>query len=161
MKKAELKIKCKDVRKMTRDAKFLYYNLEFTRYKEDIKKTWETINYVMIKSKIQSKFPSYFNINGTKLTDKKDIATEFNKFFINIGPKLASEICNEMEHDFSSYRNKTKIDTTFHFVPIDEEQIVLQKSAKYLAKPLTCIINQSLITGIFPNKLKIAKIIPI
>ena len=169
MKKAELKIKCKDVRKMTCDAKFLYYNLEFTRYKEDIKKTWETINDVMNKSKIQSKFPSYFNINGTKLTDKKDIATEFNKFFINIGPKLASEIGNEMEHDFSSYMNKTKIDTTFHFVPIDEgqtltiisqlkpkksmgydniSQIVLQKSAKYLAKPHTCIINQSLITGI-------------
>ena len=86
-----------------------------------------------------------------------------------------------MEHDFSSYMNKTKIDTTFHFVPIDEEQtltiisqlkpkksmgydisqILLQKSAKYLAKPLTYIINQSLITGIFPNKLKIAKTIPI
>ena len=38
-------------------------------------------------------------------------------------------------------------------------QILLQKSAKYLAKP--CIINQSLITGIFPNKLKTAKIVPI
>ena len=60
----------------------------------------------MNKSKIQSKFPSYFNINGTKLTDKKNIATEFNKFFINIGPKLASEIGNEMEHDVSSYMNK-------------------------------------------------------
>ena len=71
MKKTEVKIKCKDVRKMTREAKFLYYNLEFTRYKEDIKKTWETINDVMNKSKIQSKFPSYFNINGTKLTEKK------------------------------------------------------------------------------------------
>ena len=87
-----------------------------------------------------------------------------------------------MEHDFSSYMNKTKIDTTFHFVAIDEEQtltiirqlkpkksmgydnisqILLHKSAKYLAKPLTCIINQSLKTGVFPNKLKIAKIIPI
>ena len=85
-----------------------------------------------------------------------------------------------MEHDFSSYMNKTKIDTTFHFVPIDEEQtltiirqlkpkksmgydnisqILLQKYAKYLAT-LTCIINQSLKT-VFPNKLKIAKIIPI
>ena len=29
---------------------------------------------------------------------------------------------NEMEHDFSSYMNKTKIDTTCHFVPIGEEQ---------------------------------------
>ena len=76
----------------------------------------------MNKSKIQSKCPSYVNINGTKLTDKKDIATEFNKFFINIGPKTASEIGNEMEHDFSLYMNKTKIDTTFHFVPIDEDR---------------------------------------
>ena len=58
-----------------------------------------------------------------------------------------------MKHDFSSYMNKTKIDTTFHFVPIDEEQtltiisqlkpknsmghdnisqMLLQKTAKYL-----------------------------
>ena len=71
--------------------------------------------------------------------------------------------------------NKTKIDTTFHFVPIGEEQtltiirqlklkksmgydnisqMLLQKYAKYLAKPLTYIINQSLITGVFPNKQK-------
>ena len=34
---------------MTREAKSLYYNLEFTRYKEDIKKTWETINDIMNK----------------------------------------------------------------------------------------------------------------
>ena len=27
-----------------------------------------------------------------------------------------------MKHNFSSYMNKTKIDTTFHFVAIDEEQ---------------------------------------
>ena len=30
-----------------------------------------------------------------------------------------------------------------------------------IAKPLTCIINQSLKTGRFPSKLKVAKIIPI
>ena len=77
LKKAELKIKCKDVRKMTCEAKSLYYNLECTRYKEDIKKTWVSINDVMNKSKIQSKFQSDFNINGTKLTDTKYIATEF------------------------------------------------------------------------------------
>ena len=27
-----------------------------------------------------------------------------------------------MEHDFSSYMNKTKIDPSIHVVPIDEEQ---------------------------------------
>ena len=30
-----------------------------------------------------------------------------------------------------------------------------------IAKPLTCIINQSLKTGRFPSKLKVAKITPI
>ena len=63
---------------MTREAKSFYYNFEFTIGIKKIKKTWESINDVMNKSKIQSTFPSYFNINGTKLTDKKDIATEFN-----------------------------------------------------------------------------------
>ena len=30
-----------------------------------------------------------------------------------------------------------------------------------LINPLTLIINQSLVTGIFPNKLKIAKVLPL
>ena len=38
----------------------------------------------------------------------------------------------------------------------------LLKDIKYLiSKPLTLIINQCLETGIFPSKLKIAKVIPI
>ena len=38
----------------------------------------------------------------------------------------------------------------------------LLKDIKYLIrKPLTLIINQCLETGIFPSKLKIAKVIPI
>ena len=38
----------------------------------------------------------------------------------------------------------------------------LLKDKKYLiSKPLTLIINQCLETGIFPSKLKIAKVIPI
>ena len=39
--------------------------------------------------------------------------------------------------------------------------ILLKASINSIAKPLTCIINQSLKTGRFPSKLKVAKIIPI
>ena len=39
--------------------------------------------------------------------------------------------------------------------------LLLKASIKYIAKPLTCIINQYLITGRFPSKLKVGKIIPI
>ena len=38
---------------------------------------------------------------------------------------------------------------------------VLQKLAPVVINPLTHIINQSLCTGIFPNRLKIAKVIPL
>ena len=52
---------------------------------------------------------------------------------------------------------------------LDKSQILVKASVDALAKPLTCIINQStnqsinqsLTTGIFPNKLNIANIIPI
>ena len=75
-----------------------------------------------------------------------------------------------------------KLKTVFNFTPIEEEQtktiiknlkpknssghdnislILLKASINSIAKPLTCIINQSLKTGRFPSKLKVAKIIPI
>ena len=38
---------------------------------------------------------------------------------------------------------------------------LLKKLEPILVKPLTLIINQSLNTGIFPDKLKIAKVIPL
>lgn len=38
---------------------------------------------------------------------------------------------------------------------------VLKHAASYLIKPLTYIINHTLKTGIFPDKLKHAKVIPI
>ena len=39
--------------------------------------------------------------------------------------------------------------------------ILLKRLANYIVTPLTVMINQSLCTGIFPDKLKLAKVIPI
>ena len=44
----------------------------------------------------------------------------------------------------------------------DNLSLKLMKSVKFvLCKPLTIIVNQMLTTGIFPEKLKIAKVVPI
>ena len=44
----------------------------------------------------------------------------------------------------------------------DDLSIIILKAIKHdICKPITLIINQSLYTGIFPNKLKLAKVIPI
>ena len=70
VKEAELIIK--EVRKLKRETKAEYYNLEFNKSKNDIKKTWETIADVMSKSKIQNKCPAHFNINEKQITDIKE-----------------------------------------------------------------------------------------
>ena len=82
------KNKIKEVRNLIRNAKTNYYNMEFTKYKNDIKKTWQTIDDVINNSTIFSKTPEYFNISGDQIKNKKDIANHFNNFFINIGSKI-------------------------------------------------------------------------
>ena len=76
----------------------------------------------MSKSKIQNKLPTFFNINEKQITDKKELAEQFNNFFINIGPKLANELDTAEKPDFKSYLNMNKLKTVFNFTPIEEEQ---------------------------------------
>ena len=75
-----------------------------------------------------------------------------------------------------------KTDTIFRFVRVTEDEIAKQMSNlktknssgldeistkllilinEEMIKPLTCIVNQCLITGIFPDNLKLAKAIPL
>ena len=100
---------------------------------------------------------------------------------INIGPNLASQINLPHPDSYKNYLNKTYTHN-FHFKNTDADSIctiienlrtkssygvdgISTKLLKFIkdcvAKPLTTIINQTLRTGIFPTKLKIAKVTPI
>ena len=51
-----------------------------------MKKTWQTINNTLNRSKKSRKFPQLFKLsNGTTILDQKIIAEAFNDYFINIG----------------------------------------------------------------------------
>ena len=102
-------------------------------------------------------------------------------FFTNIGPTLASQINVEGIQSYAGYLKHTCCNT-FSFKPIDVSttiNIIYNLNSKYsfgkdgmsnnllklikneICVSVTLIINQSLTTGIFPNKLKIAKVIPL
>jgi hypothetical protein len=172
----------KTIKSLIRKAKVDFYHREFDKNKSDIKKTWETISDILGKSRVNKEFPRYFNINGKSITNIKDISTYFNDFFVNIGPKLASEINTNGKLRFSNYMNSINVNTRFKFKNVGENEvaniiknlkpkyssgydnistILLKLSGNALIKPLTAIINQSLHNGVFPQKLKIAKVIPI
>ena len=167
------------LKKSIRNAKKLYYERIFTQFKHDIKKTWSTINDLLNKTRKKKKFPEYFMLNDEKIQDKLQIANQFNIFFTNIGPELATQIHSNTPH--TTYMKKS-INSTFKFENVHESQILkiidkLQSKSSCgidgmstklikilkleISKPLTLIINQSLNTGIFPDQLKIAKVIPL
>ena len=58
----------------------------------DIKKTWTTINETLNRSKNRTAFPSNFMINNSSVEDPQEIATHFNRFFIDIGSDLSNKI---------------------------------------------------------------------
>ena len=120
-------------------------------------------------------------IDNTVVTDTTSIANKFNFFFTNIGPKLAKEICVPSRNNFKNYLLNQN-DNNFTFKLIGEDVVgklidvldsknntgcdglsnTLFKSIKLnLVKPITFIVSQMLTMGIFPDKLKIAKGIPL
>ena len=165
-----------------RKAKRIHYAHLFDLYKTNMRKTWETIKQLLNKNYKQFEFPSTFKINGVHISDKKEIAQQFNNFFVNIGGKLAETILpKHQSKPFDSYL-KDRCNSTFNFVPVTRDEVIsvihnfapkmsaghdlisthlLKEISLLIAEPLSLIINQSLCSGIFPSKLKIAKVIPL
>ena len=182
VKKINFKTFEKIVKDNIRAAKREYYFKTFTSQKNDMKKTWKTIDETLNRRKNKSKFPSEFIVNNRSIADQKEIADQFNIFFSSIGSTLSDSIeIADSTLDFTDYLNNPT-EHHFNFNTITESETLsiinklknknssgkdeisnkLLKSIKdEIAKPLTIIINQSLKTGVFPDALKIAKVKPL
>ena len=133
----------------------------------------------VIGKKIKTiKKKAMFNINNKTIDSELQIANEFNIYFVSIGPKLAShQISTTLNPLNSLHFNANSV--VIH--DIEENEVVriinslnnsspgwdciTAKLAKrvlnYYIKPLTFLIHQSFHNGIFPDELKLAKVIPI
>ena len=164
-------------------AKKVYYNNVFNQYKFNIKKTWGTIKDILNKKNNTSASPDSLNINADIIKDKKKLADHFNNYFANIGHILSQQITANYNSNvsYSDFLDNST-NSRFKFSLVSESVIdkiindilaknssgpagistKLLKLVKHdLISPLTNIVNQTLSTGIFPDKLKIAKVIPI
>ena len=168
------------IRRTIMHAKQSYYKNIFNTYSTDLKKTWQTINESLNRRKKKQDFPQEFKLaNGNVNSDSKQIAEAFNDFFANIGDTgllNASPIA-----DFEQYMPaKPNCNLKFQSVTVDNVSRIIDslkpktisgvdnisnkliKYVKYaILEPLTVIINQMLNVGIFPDSLKISKVIPV
>ena len=169
------------LKKTIRMAKCKYYADQFEKNKSNIRHTWSTTKEILSKKRNKKDFPNYFKLSDQHISDPMAIANHFNIFFANIGPELSKNLHSNSEKSVSSYMKQTII-SSFNFECVNSETVekiilelssknscgsdglstnFLKRISKIIAAPLSVIINQSLVTGIFPDRLKIAKVIPL
>ena len=141
-----------------------------------MKKTWEILQKAIGKQHNKSNFPQTFKIENEQITDQVKIAESFNKYLHKTSenvPKsnkhyseyLTNPITNIMflepvePSNIFEIVNKLKPKTSCGHDQISSKMI--KDTIQNIAIPLSHIINRSLSTGIVPNQLKIAKVIPV
>ena len=113
--------------------------------------------------------------------DPSEFPNSLNSHFVSVGPKLASRIPNSRTH-FSEYLPKRSNAGSFVFQPVIPTEIeleilstpsnkalglyscpirIMKCASKIISRPLCKLINFSIANGIYPSKLKHAKVIPI
>ena len=84
--------------KCIREAK-THYSTMLNKYKSDSTKTWKITNSILHRNINQSSFPQHFDIDNSKISDHQLIANAFNKYFTEIGTKLASDLKTDKGDD--------------------------------------------------------------
>ena len=145
-----------------------------------MKKTWQEKNCVIGRDNKQSTQCKIKDDCGNTITNPQEICNQFNSFFVNVEPKLASNI-KKTGKNYYDYLPDMRSSSMYMkpFVELDIAKIIdkfnpnksaghnnignfiIKKVKSEIIKPPTQIFNLSLSSGIVPEKLKVAKVIPI
>ena len=157
-----------------------YYSKYFEDNKTNSKKIWEGIRSIINIKKSKNNIISQLKVNEKSIDDPNEIAKSLNDFFVNVGPKTERSIphnpiikpenylTNKNQADFiiTHISNEEVLDVINNLeskstgpqsIPVD----LLKLIADLIVLPLCKIINQSFSSGIFPDALKICKVVPI
>ena len=146
------------------------------------KKLWKIINNATKGLNDKSSVIDSINVNNIEITEGKQIAEEFAKYFASIGMQTATKGGNP-KNNIGSYINKIPNNKESVFLTpctiyeikkliselpnkyssgYDNINNVLLKSIKDLiVHTLSIIFNRSLCDGIFPEAMKLAEVVPL
>ena len=164
-------------------SKKSFYQNYFTENNKNLRKIWLGIKEIVnIKTKSHD-LPSCLSVNNSSITDLLIISNQFNMYFSNIADNILKERKFHGNKSFSDFlSDPLPINITDDFLPTNEKEItdiisqlktnkgtgpnsiptrILHLIKLEIAKPLTNIINLSFSTGIHPDKLKVAQVMPV
>ena len=157
-----------------------YYAAKFSNNANNSKLIWRQINDVCSYKKSSNKpVINHLLRDGKFLKDNKEIANAFNDFFCKIGSNMASNFKNNS--DFKSYLGPCLPNSMLCFDITSQEiinavaslaskkstgsdnlpSLIFKDHCHQLVEPLQYLFNLSLDSGIVPDVLKLAKVIPI
>ncbi|XP_065683390.1 uncharacterized protein LOC136096149 [Hydra vulgaris] len=164
----------------SKKAKKNYFDNYFTENIKNIKAIWKGIkNIINIKSNSHTT-PNVIVHNNITITNPFDICNTFNNYFTGIGRDVQATIPSSMNH--FTYYLSNPAQKSFFIKPTDEHEIskivdsldsnkgsgpnglpvkILKLLKTELSRILSNIFNTSFSSGIFPENLKTAKVIPI
>ena len=166
---------------LLRVAKRLYFENQIEINKTNIKQTWRILNNAIGQNKKKKLTYPLVDENGESITSTEEVANKFCKYFTNIGPNLADKIAPASK-SFQDFINSVPSDSLSSFNHVTAEELksiakgfkdgkapgadnipisIIKKTLDLISDPLLSIINLSLSSGVFPDRLKISKIIPI
>ena len=165
---------------LKRRAKHSFYTSKITAFKNNAKQLWKLLKEITGKANDKSTFCNSFTIDGVLTSDNNTIANGFCQFYKNIGKKFASKI-GKPNKQFSEYM-PDPCDSSIYLFPTTEQEtkkiirslksksssgydgisnILLKAIAPEITSPLTAIFNKSFKEGKFPDKMKIAEVLPL
>ena len=143
-----------------------------------MKHTWWVIKDTL-QRKCKCVPPCSFIHDGRIINNPKEIAKEFNLYFIRVSQTIANDISASWSFDKYLTNNHNLF---FCFTHIEQSIVtniihklknksrhgydnisnkLLKRANDIIVKPLTLIINQSLSTGIFPKQIKMYRVKPL
>ena len=159
-----------------------YYEDRAKQYKDNTKQLWRLLNQSIGKYKHKGSIIPCIMVDGVHIYTPKKIAENFGKFYSTVGKNLAATIPagkKNIDHYLSQIprngksvvirqTNQIEIENLIKPLPNkmssghDEINNVMLKSlCSAISYPLQLIFNQSIATGVFPDKMKIAEVIPL
>ena len=177
IKKQYLEYKNK-LQKILRSAERKYYHQLIEEHKSNLTSSWRILKMVINRNKVKKNVIS-FKDNNSVIDDPTAVASRFNNFFTNIGPTLAKAIPKSNSSPVEYLNDKVKESILFSPVLENEVNMILNNLKNSAAEwdgfepkivkgiknsiltPLVHICNLSITTGIVPNHMKIANVVPI
>ena len=171
-----------ELKKVKRAAKKQHYENKCKEHKSNTQKLWKTINCVIRKTNNKTETIDSLKIGNLEVFNGSEIANEFAKYFSTVGKDLASKM-NTPNIGINNYLKNVRSNAKSIFLTpvttVELERIIsklkpklssgldeinnkiIKELKEFIVPPLSVIFNNSLREGIFPKKMKEAKVVPL